>query len=67
MTSAPRGGEGVAQNLTKTDTGEGGRQSDSDIIFGTSMTDYFTGKFLFLLQCCWTFYLKMRLVRSLFM
>ena len=24
MTSAPRGGEGVAQNLTITDTGEGG-------------------------------------------
>ena len=24
MTSAPRGGEGVAQNLTKTDMGEGG-------------------------------------------
>ena len=39
MTSAPKGGVGVAQSMTKTDVGEGGGQSDSDIIIGTPMTD----------------------------
>ena len=54
MTSAPTGGVGVAQNLTKTDMGEGGSQSDSDVIFGTPMTDHFMGTFLCLVECCWT-------------
>ena len=40
MTSAPTGGEGVAQNLTKTDMGEGGSSLILTSYFGTPMTGH---------------------------
>ena len=45
MTSAQTGGVGVAQNLTKTDMGEGGGQPGSDIIFRSPKTFNFNGQF----------------------
>ena len=44
MTSAPTGGEGVSQNMTKTDMREGGRQPGSDVIFGSPKTCHFNGQ-----------------------